>query len=108
MRRHPTRRSRLSIVLALPIQIFLLALLISSNGQSDSEIGSQSLEFNRYDLEVRGLGPRGMCAEDLNGDEIPDLVVANLGHEKVHGSQTLDVFFGRGDGTFLLAQSIPV
>jgi hypothetical protein len=47
-----------------------------------------------------------LAADDLNGDEIPDLIVANLGHEDVPGSQTLDVFFGRGDGQFTLMQSI--
>jgi hypothetical protein len=68
---------------------------------------AEPLSFSRSDVEVRGLGPRGISAEDFNGDEIPDLVDANLGTLGVDGSQTLDVFFGRGDGTFSLAQSIP-
>jgi hypothetical protein len=67
----------------------------------------ERVSFDRNDVEVRGLGPRGISAEDFNGDEIPDLVVANLGTLAVEGSQTLDVFFGLGDGTFTLAQSIP-
>lgn len=67
-----------------------------------------NLEFARADLKVQGLGPRGITAEDLNGDEIPDLVVANLGTYQLYQSQTLDVFYGKGDGTFSLVQSIPV
>jgi hypothetical protein len=76
---------------------------VSSLAQSSS-----NLEFARTDLKVQGLGPRGITAEDLNGDEIPDLVVANLGTYQLYQSQTLDVFYGKGDGTFSLAQSIPV
>jgi hypothetical protein len=45
-------------------------------------------------------------AEDINGDEIPDLVVASLGTYRIEESQTLDVFLGNGDGTFRLNQSI--
>src|SRR5262249_45729409 len=66
------------------------------------------LNFSRTDIKVQGLGAAGILAQDLNGDEIPDLVVANLGTYLVYQSQTLDVYFGKGDGTFTLAQSLPV
>ncbi len=69
---------------------------------------SGTLEFARADLKVQGLGPRGLTAEDLNGDEIPDLIVANLGTYQLYQSQTLDVFYGKGDGTFSLVQTLPV
>ena len=96
------RAQRRVALLALP----LLALLVGGFC-SNVESATDGLSLTRRDLPVRGMGPRGLAAEDLNGDEIPDLIVANLGHEDVQGSQTLDVFFGRGDGSFSLAQSIP-
>ena len=93
-----------ALVLASVPVILLLTGLVAP---SVADTSGAPLTLNRQDLRVQGMGPRGLAAEDLNGDEIPDLIVANLGHEDVPGSQTLDVFFGRGDGTFTLAQSIP-
>ncbi len=90
-------------VASLVFATALSAFNFSSLAQSSS-----NLEFARADLKVQGLGPRGITAEDLNGDEIPDLVVANLGTYQLYQSQTLDVFYGKGDGTFSLVQSIPV
>ena len=90
------------VLTSLPV-FLLLAGLVARSGADSS---GATLTLNRQDLRLQGMGPRGLAAEDLNGDEIPDLIVANLGHEDVPGSQTLDVFFGRGDGTFMLAQSI--
>src|SRR5262249_50755868 len=87
--------------------VMLLSLLLGIGERPSANSSSANFGFGRNDLQVRGLGPRGIAAEDLNGDEIPDLLVANLGTDKISGSQTLDVFFGRGDGTFTLAQSIP-
>lgn len=94
-----------------PALCFVLTVLVCSgvhfSNSSASDGDQQRLAFTRTDLQVEGLGPRGILAEDLNGDEIPDLVVANLGTYQVYESQTLNVFFGRGDGTFTLAQSLP-
>ena len=90
------------LLICLPM-VLLFAGLVAPLGAASS---GPVLTLNRQDLRLQGMGPRGLAAEDLNGDEIPDLIVANLGHEDVPGSQTLDVFFGRGDGTFTLAQSI--
>jgi hypothetical protein len=84
------------------------ALLAESGAPSLAQSSASALNFARKDLQVEGLGPRGICAEDINGDEIPDLIVANLGTYLLYQSQTLDVYFGKGDGTFTLAQSIPV
>lgn len=72
-----------------------------------TQAAATGFAFARRDLQVQGLGPRGIVADDLNGDEIPDLVIANLGTYQLYQSQTLDIFFGRGDGSFQLAQSIP-
>jgi hypothetical protein len=73
-----------------------------------AQSSTSALDFQRTDLVVQGLGPRGICAEDINNDEIPDLIVANLGTYQLYQSQTLDVYYGKGDGTFTLVQSIPV
>lgn len=92
---------------ALAVFTTLNILMIGGGGPSKALQAEESTAFERTDLEVTGLGPRGLVAEDINGDEIPDLIVANLGTEEVPGSQTLDVFHGRGDGSFKLAQTIP-
>src|ERR1051325_8384155 len=96
------------------LTVLLLSLLASASftatlsGPALAQSPSSTLNFQRSDLVVEGLGPRGICAEDINGDEIPDLIVANLGTYQLYQSQTLDVYYGNGDGTFKLAQSIPV
>jgi hypothetical protein len=109
MRSHvsPHVRSAKSRDLALVLTSLPVLLLLSGViARSGADSSGPNLTLNRQDLRLQGMGPRGLAAEDLNGDEVPDLVVANLGHEDVPGSQTLDVFFGRGDGTFTLAQTI--
>jgi hypothetical protein len=92
------------------LAIFVVSLFVFTETGSPSfaQSSTSTLNFARKDLQVEGLGPRGICAEDINGDEIPDLIVANLGTYQLYQSQTLDVYFGKGDGTFTLVQSIPV
>lgn len=85
-----------------------ISLLAETGPPSLAQSSTAALDFARNDLQVEGLGPRGICAEDINGDEIADLIVANLGTYLLYQSQTLDVYFGKGDGTFTLAQSLPV
>jgi hypothetical protein len=105
-------RARLSGKAMLVALLIIFFASFSYLAEKDSAAFAQSsdaaLDFARTDLQVQGLGPRGICAEDLNGDEIADLIVANLGTYQLYQSQTLDVYFGKGDGSFTLAQSIPV
>jgi hypothetical protein len=104
-----TRAIGLCIAVAclMPWQFNLPAPLRLDTPVIAADEGSARIAFDRSDVPVMGLGPRGIVAEDLNHDEKIDLVVANLGTYQVYQSQTLDVFFGRGDGTFELAQTIP-
>jgi hypothetical protein len=95
-------------IASLIIFVAPLSVVTEISSPSFAQSSTSTLNFARRDLQVEGLGPRGICAEDINGDEIPDLIVANLGTYLLYQSQTLDVFFGKGDGTFTLAQSIPV
>ncbi|MEW6128096.1 MAG: FG-GAP-like repeat-containing protein [Acidobacteriota bacterium] len=94
------------VVCVLMTLAVFVSLITLSNFSARAQ--STALTFARTNLQVKGLGPRGITAEDLNGDEIPDLVVANLGTYQLYQSQTLDVFYGKGDGTFTLAQTLPV
>jgi len=48
-----------------------------------------------------GASPRAVLIGDLNGDSVPDLVVAN------YTDGTVSVFLGVGDGTFEAAGSFP-
>jgi hypothetical protein len=100
---------RKAFLIALLVMFFVsLSWLAEIGSPSFAQAANSALHFARNDLQVQGLGPRGLCAEDINGDEIPDLIVANLGTYLLYQSQTLDVYFGKGDGTFSLVQSIPV
>lgn len=93
------------IILTVLISGALLPATAATLHAAQSPVGD--FDFARTDIRVQGLGPRGIIADDLNGDEIPDLVVANLGTYQIYQSQTLDVLFGKGDGTFELVQTIP-
>ena len=90
------------------VLIVVVGSLLLTRGwtETSAQAPADSFSFQRADVRVQGLGPRGIVADDLNGDEIPDLVVANLGTYLQYQSQTLDVLFGKGDGTFALVQSI--
>jgi hypothetical protein len=96
------------LIATLVVFIASLSVATQIGAPAFAQSSTPALDFARRDLQVEGLGPRGICAEDINGDEIPDLIVANLGTYLLYQSQTLDVYFGKGDGTFTLAQSIPV
>ncbi|HEX4299492.1 MAG TPA: FG-GAP-like repeat-containing protein [Gammaproteobacteria bacterium] len=48
-----------------------------------------------------GAGPISLTIADVNGNGIPDVIVANANDD------TLSVFIGRGDGTFRPAVAIP-
>jgi len=49
-----------------------------------------------------GFSPKMVAAEDVNGDGIPDLVVAN------RDSDNISILLGNGDGTFASQQIAPV
>ena len=54
---------------------------------------------------VKGVGPDGIAAADLNHDGKADLVVANNNFQQ---ASTLSVLLGRGDGTFKPTVNYPV
>ena len=56
--------------------------------------------YNEQDQTV-GNGPVSVAVADLNGDNIPDLVVANS------QDNTVTILLGKGDGTFL-SSTVPV
>ncbi len=52
--------------------------------------------------DVNGTYPRALAIADINGDAIPDLVVANIGNSNTNPVQlgSVAVLLGNGDGTF--------
>jgi len=44
--------------------------------------------------------PRYEAVGDLNGDGIPDIAVSDFGINPTTNTSTVDIFFGKGDGTF--------
>jgi gliding motility-associated-like protein len=61
-------------------------------------LGSASGNFNAQNITIGGLVV-GFVAKDFNGDNIPDLALAN------NASQMVDVRLGNGDGTFTIGSS---
>ena len=61
-----------------------------------------SRSFRQPVLYDVGLSPLAILSGQLDGDQSPDLVVANS------GSSTISVFLNQGDGTFAPEPAVPV
>ena len=57
-------------------------------------LGNGNGTFQAQQSYATGGHPRQVVVDDLNGDGIPDLIVANA------ADNTLSVFLGNGNGTF--------
>jgi FG-GAP-like repeat len=59
------------------------------------------LFYSPVNYDTGGFGPQSVALGDVNGDGVPDIVVAN------EGSDTVGVLLGNGDGTFQPAHTYP-
>ncbi len=76
-------------------------LLVSGDGTSSGDFSLQLTNFDQYSTSDSaslfvpdGQGASSVAMHDLNGDNKPDLLVANT------LSNTISVYLGNGDGTF--------
>ena len=76
-----------------------LTILLGANGS-----------FAQRQAITTGLGTTEVVSGDLNGDCIPDLVVANFGHHdapaNIHIPGMLQILLGNGDGTFAITSEM--
>jgi hypothetical protein len=63
--------------------------------------GEAAITFHPANNYSVGNGPTAVAVADLNGDGKPDLVSAN------HGSNSVSILLGNGDGTFQAAKNFP-
>lgn len=68
--------------------------VVNSNNAVSILLGNGDGTFQNNVDFATGNGPQSVVADDLNGDNAPDLVVLNL------GDSTVSVLLGNGDGTF--------
>src|SRR5712692_5107814 len=81
---------------------FSIAAALSSFLGSGRSLAEDGVSFtDPVDFGV-GRSPRSVTVGDFNGDGIQDLAVANF------ASNDVSILFGKGDGTFSLAQTVPV
>jgi hypothetical protein len=67
-------------------------------------LGNGNGTFQTQQTFATGTGPQSLAVVDMNGDGIPDLVVANGGTPASQGN-TLSVLLGNGNGTFQAQQN---
>jgi hypothetical protein len=89
----------------------------SPGGQSNGYAGTVTVLLGKGDGTFKdgvniptGAGSSGVAVGDFNGDDIPDLAVANAGaFSAISGQESgvLTVLLGKGDGTFEAAAANP-
>src|SRR5262249_43073271 len=70
-------------------------------------LGNGDGTFQAPQKYATGRGPDSVAIADLNGDGIPDLIVANGASGLPVIDNTVSVLLGNGDGTFQAAQNYP-
>jgi hypothetical protein len=68
-------------------------------------LGNGDGTFQNARMFAVDMYPSSVAVADVNGDGKPDLVVANLG--PYHGTATVSVLLGNGDGSFQKARNFP-
>ncbi len=74
---------------------------VLGNAALSAQAGVVGLVSSQRPATIPGSSP---AVADFNGDGIPDIALWN---ETVSGKQSLDVWLGKGDGSFTLASSYP-
>src|SRR5690242_18693602 len=87
----PNQRARTGRIVHIVANIFLLAFLPSS---FSLRAGAAKTSFSGPVNYTFGKAPYEVVVDDFNGDGMPDLIVLSI------DGNDLNVFLGKGDGTF--------
>jgi hypothetical protein len=91
----------------LDVAVVCAGMAPSYSGTVDVFLGNGDGTFQAAQSYAAGFNPASATVADVNGDGIPDLIVADQGGQ-LQPPSSVSILLGNGDGTFQAAQSYTV